>query len=91
MNGYVRYYLPGQEREERWNIFKIIIASVCIALFMGVGLGYAWRMIQVEDDHKQEVKRLEKRIEYYQNSWKPIEQKIGVQKRSLKGKNGTGP
>lgn len=74
----MNYYLPGQKREQRRKVFKAFLYGFVIAAFIFTGLGYAWRIAQVDDDHKSEVKRLKTSVQYYQDNWTPIKRHVEV-------------
>lgn len=54
---------------------KAFVWGFAIAAFIFTGLGYAWRMGQVDGRHKQEISKLTKTIEYYRDHWTPIRKK----------------
>ena len=69
------WYFKWQKEFIRLKLFKYAITFLFIGLFIGIGLGMAWRIAQVEPGHRAEVKALKERIDHYRNHWTPIREK----------------
>ena len=71
-------YLEGQRKIIRRKLFRFSAFFLAIGLFIGCGLGYAWRMKQIAPEKEMQIakiQKLEETIKYYRNHWTPIKQK----------------
>lgn len=79
------FFFQWQKRLIRWRLFKYAIIFLFIGLFIGVGLGMAWRIAQVEPDHHAKIEKMQNTINYYRKNWTPIKEKIEVKSKSGAG------
>lgn len=85
------YYLQGQRKIIRRKLFKFSIYFLIVGLFVGVGLGMAWRMAQERPEmqaQQAKIQNLQKTIEYYRSNWTPIKQKEILKSKEGAGKKG---
>lgn len=73
-------YFPGQKKIIRRSKVKAFILGFIIAAFIFTGLGYSWRIVQVEDEYEARIAKLKSTIEYYRNNWAPIRHKEAKKK-----------
>jgi hypothetical protein len=71
----MKYFLPGQKKEFRLGKIRAFLYGFVIAALLFTGLGYAWRMVQTDGPHKEEIAKLKTKIDHYRNNWTPIRAK----------------
>ena len=64
---YERYCIPGQREWLRNRRIKSFLTGFFIAAFLFTGLGYAWRMKQMDGPHKEQVLKLNTQISDMKN------------------------
>ena len=57
-----RYHIPGQREYIRNRRIKAFLLGFVIAAFVFTGLGYAWRMKQTDQPHREQVLKLNAQI-----------------------------
>jgi len=59
---YGQYFLPGQKKDIRNRRIKAFLLGFFIAAFLFTGLGYAWRMKQTDQPHRDQIVKLNAQI-----------------------------
>ena len=57
-----RYHVPGQREYIRNRKIKAFLLGFFIAAFLFTGLGYAWRMKQTDQPHRDQIVKLNAQI-----------------------------
>jgi len=57
-----RYFVPGQREYIRNRRIKAFLTGFVIAAFIFTGLGYSYRMRQVDGSHKDQILKLNAQI-----------------------------
>lgn len=83
-------WFKGQVKIIRRMIAKWSFIFFLIGLFVGTGLGMAWRMKHIEPEREAKIEDLRKKINYYQENWTPIKTKEIVKPKQDAGQSKKG-
>ncbi len=79
----MKYYFPGQKKEIFWTRVRAFLYGFCIAAFIFTGLGYAWRMIQTDQEYQDKIANITNKYINARNRVADLEARLGIKQ----GKN----
>ena len=65
------FFIKGQRKIIRKKLIKVAICFLIIGLFIGIGIGQYWRMIQTEPEYQDHISELNRKIEFYRENYVP--------------------
>jgi len=77
---YQRYYIPGQKEWVRSGRIKAFLLGYVIAAFIFTGLGYAWRMAQVEEEYHERIAKITAKYLDARDRIADLEARLGIKK-----------
>lgn len=69
------YYFPGVKKQIRSARIKAILWTLAISALIFTAFGYTWHYQTVTESHKEQITKLEEKIQHYRAHWTPIRER----------------